>query len=270
MQLEFLSAIYQNKLKRVQEEEKEMDHQLSLIHQHICKNKQSVLNLQNEMGDMVDTKIESKVIGLQNETLFYEEQETRLQEVLRLFQEEKSLLLSKDDTLTQQLKNLQKYLDLKDRQIDDLRAQLNGCDDKLKLKELQNTRQNTTIQHLNSTLKELQDENASLEKKMKAYFTFNDNHPSTPRSPMNGVLIAPWEQHRQSRGRHNSAFRQSDTPRRKRSGSDHKEDGDNLLKQQEYLAEFARLRAQREKERLEAERQRRKKEQEDALKKTKS
>ena len=36
-------------------------------------------------------------------------------------------------------------------------------------------------------------------------------------------------------------------------GSEQKEDGDNLLKQQEYLAEFAHLRAQREKERLDAE-----------------
>ncbi len=142
MQLEFLSQIYQNKLKRVEEEEKEMDHQLQLIHQYISKNKESMVDLQNEMGNIIDTKIESKLLGLKNETKFYEEQEIRIKDVLKLFQEEKSLLLSKDDTLTEQLKNLHKYLDLKDKQINDLRAQLNKCDETLKLKELQITRQN--------------------------------------------------------------------------------------------------------------------------------
>merc|ERR1712113_1163726 len=90
MQLEFLSTIYQKKLKRVQEEEKEMNHQMNLIHEYISNNKESVLNLQNEMGDLIDSKIESKIIGLQNETKFYEEQETRYKEVLKLFEEEKN------------------------------------------------------------------------------------------------------------------------------------------------------------------------------------
>ena len=91
MQLEFLSTIYQNKLKNVEEEEKEMMHQLSLTHQYIEKNKEQVINLKAQMGDLIDSKIESKIAGLTNETKFYEEQETRYQEVLKLFEDEKAL-----------------------------------------------------------------------------------------------------------------------------------------------------------------------------------
>ena len=205
MQLEFLSTIYQNKLKKVEEEEKEMRHQLSLTHQYMEKNRESVSNLQSQMGDLIDSKIESKIAGLQNETRFYEEQEKRLEEVLKLFEEEKALLLSKDDTLTAQLKNLQKYLDLKDKQIEDLRNQLNGSDEKLKLKELQITRSNTSIQQLNETVKDLQDQNAQLEKRMKAYFAFNDKNPTTPR---NTADVPVWEAV-PSRGRGASAFTKS-------------------------------------------------------------
>eukprot|EP01083_Nonionella_stella_P066787 176172_1 len=115
LQLEFLGTIYANKLKRVEQDERDMQHKLSLVWQHIEQNKTQVDNLKNEMGHAIDMKTESKVIGLKNETRFYEEQETRLKEVLHLFKEEKSLLMSNDDTLTDQLKNLQKYLNLKDK-----------------------------------------------------------------------------------------------------------------------------------------------------------
>ena len=206
MQLEFLSTIYQNKLKNVEEEEKEMMHQLSLTHQYIEKNKEQVLNLKAQMGDLIDSKIESKIAGLENETKFYEEQETRYKEVLKLFEDEKAILTAKDDTLTSQLKNLQKYLDLKDQQINDLRNQLNGSDEKLKLKELQITRCNTSIQQLNQTMKELQDQNAALEKRMKAYFTFSENAPQTPATPAADVPV--WQQGA-SRGRTTSSYEQN-------------------------------------------------------------
>eukprot|EP00488_Nonionellina_sp_1-RS-2012_P004389 TRINITY_DN986_c0_g1_i1.p1 TRINITY_DN986_c0_g1~~TRINITY_DN986_c0_g1_i1.p1 ORF type:complete len:151 (-),score=53.00 TRINITY_DN986_c0_g1_i1:391-843(-) len=144
-----------------------MDHQLSLVRQYIEQNRESVAALKSE-SNVIDMKRENKINGLMNETLFYEEQETRLKEVMHLFQEEKSLLMSKDDTLTEQLKNLQRYLDLKDKQIKDLRAQLQQSDDKLKLKELQITRSNTSVQQLNETVNDLQHENAKLEKKIKS------------------------------------------------------------------------------------------------------
>eukprot|EP01084_Bolivina_argentea_P227691 384574_1 len=267
LQLEFLSTIYANKLKRVEQDEKEMRHQLSLVRQNIEQNKAQVDRLKMARGHVIDMKTESKVIGLKNETRFYEEQETRLKEVLNLFKEEKSLLVSKDDTLTEQLKNLQKYLNLKDTQIKDLRAQLNGCDDKLKLKELQITRCNTSVQQLNETVKDLQDQNSSLEKKIKAYFSFRDKTGTTPvPSPTPQEAIPVWQQ-ATSRHRGASAF----SPKtRARRNSDHKKAGDNLLMQQEYLAAFARLRAQREKERLEKEREERQRQEEEALKKLKA
>merc|ERR1712048_523755 len=203
-----------------------------------------------------------------NETMFFEEQETRYAQILKLFAEEKGLLTSQDDTIHDQLKNLQKYLDLKDKQLNDLRKQLHGCDDKLKLKELQITRSNTTIQHLNEQMKELQDQNAALENKVTAYFKFS-NH-QTPDTPLTPPIYNRPASTMPTRNRGGSEYSADKNVGKRRGSVSGKGDGDNLLKQQEYLADFARLRAQREKERLEAERKRRKMEQDEALKKQKA
>jgi len=265
MQLEFLSTIYQSKLKKVESEQQEMEHQKSLIQAQLAKNRAALEGLQSEMGDLIDSKVASKIQGLESESKFYEEQETRIDAVLKMFEEEKGLLTTSENTLSAQLKQLQQYLDLKDTQLAALRAQLAESDDKLKLSALQITRANTSVQHLNATVKDLQEENAQLEKKIEAYFKFNSENPITPATPVWNVSpAAPGRLHRGQ-----SIPSRSERGRRA-SQTEQKEDAEDLLKQQEYLAEFARLRAQREKERLEAERQRRKQEAEDALKEQKA
>merc|ERR1712129_360538 len=115
MQLEFLTQIYQNKLAQVEKSESEMKHELSLTKSFIEKNHERIVNLKNESGKTMD--VQTQLIGLQNETLFFEQQETRYREALKLFEEEKTLLTAKDDSLSDQLKNLQKYLTIKEKQI---------------------------------------------------------------------------------------------------------------------------------------------------------
>merc|ERR1712154_707202 len=107
------------------------------------------------------------MLHLENETLFYEEQETRYQKALDLFKEEKALLTAKDDTLLSQLKNLQKYLDLKDKQLNDLRNELQTNDEKMRKKDLLISNTQTNVQSLNETIKELQEQNLGLENRIK-------------------------------------------------------------------------------------------------------
>jgi len=281
LQLSFLSTLYENKLKRVEEDEKEMQHQLTLIEQYRQRSRDSVTQLQADLGQFIDTKTESKIAALHNESKFYEEQHKRMQTVLKLFEQEKSLLMTKDDTLTSQLKTLQKYLDLKDQQIGDARQQLRDNDDQLKLKELQIARSQHSNQQLNDTIHGLQEQNAALDRKLKAYFAFNERpNPATPPTSFTvSVQATPiWEATAAGgRNRGASEFVHSlKSAKSKSAEKDHQKrqsviaDADNLLKQQEYLAEFARLRSMREKEKLDDERRRRQLEREEALKRAKA
>merc|ERR1712187_413833 len=131
-------------------------------------------------------------------------------------------LTAKDDTLSDQLKNLQKYLDIKDKQLADAHNALQENEQKLKEKEL----------------KMMQEQNVSLENRVKAYFKFsnssNNYSPDTPSTPP----INNWKA--QTRGRHASEYSQHKR-HSSLTGTSTALDNDNLLKQQEYLADFARL-----------------------------
>ena len=211
----------------MEEDEQQMNHQLQLIREYMERNKESVATLKAEMGDTVENNMLSKIQSLQSETMFYENQESRLQEALRLFAEEKALLTSKHDSLGEQLKNLQSYLDLKDDQIKALSSQLNEYDERWKEREDQLGRSSVTISSLNESISKLQDENASLEKRIKAYFSFGTHSLQNSRSD-NGAV---WD-NIPNRGRGASEATSLQSEKRGRRLSLQKEDGDNLLKQQ--------------------------------------
>ena len=219
----------------MEEDEQQMNPQLQLIREYMERNKESITTLQSEMGGTMDYNRMNKVQSFESENRFYENQESRLQEALQLMEQEKALLTSKFESLRDQLKNLQSYLDLKDGQIRTLTTQLNEHDEKWKEREEQLGRSSVTIQSLNETISKLQDENASLEKKIKAYFSFGMNH-----SAQNSLTHEPdalssqrtWDAvPTRGRGASEQTTLQSTTTFRRRK-SLQKEDGDNLLKQQ--------------------------------------